>query len=63
MAFIENLSLDGRVVGRTIGVVVIALLLKFFHRLYQVRSLYREVATKHGIVSTYGLTCKHTVDI
>jgi len=40
-----------RLVFPTIGLIIAVTVLRFFYRLYQVRTLVRNVSKKHGIVS------------
>ncbi|ROW06390.1 hypothetical protein VMCG_04288 [Cytospora schulzeri] len=51
MAFMnmpDDISVFG-LVARTVAVLVVLSIVRFFYRLYQVRSLFREAAQKHGV--------------
>lgn len=47
---LDEMSVVGLVI-RTVAILLILTIARFFYRLYEVRTLFREAARKHGVVS------------
>jgi hypothetical protein len=50
IAFLDNTSTFG-IIARITAALSVLVIARFFYRLYQVRTLFREAAQKYGIVS------------
>lgn len=53
MASLVDVPITFGLVARTIGILLLFAVLRFFYRLYQVRSLVRKAAKENGVVSPF----------
>lgn len=59
MALITEVSWSYALIWRTLGVLFGATILRFFYRLYHVRTMFRNVSKQHGIVSSFSHSVTH----